>query len=71
MERRRKVESVETPKVKKGPGRPRKQEVEEVSSIKDIDAYLKRLDAAIAAENAKLEKTQQELDNEAKLKRKK
>lgn len=58
------------PAVKKGRGRPKKQ-VEDIKDIKDIDAYLKEIDNAIAAENAKLQETQKELAKNAKLKRKK
>ena len=60
----------ETPAVKKGRGRPKKQ-VEDIKNIKDIDEYLKEIDNAIAAENAKLQETQKELAKNAKLKRKK
>ena len=56
--------------MKKGRGRPKKQ-VENIKDIKDIDAYLKEIDNAIAAENAKLQETQKELAKNAKLKRKK
>ncbi len=66
--RPKKVVSNEEQEEKRGRGRPKK---EEVNNIKNIDDYLKELDAAIAAENAKLEKTQQELEKEARLKRKK
>ena len=52
-------------------GRPRKIDVNVPSDIQDIDAYLKEIDSAIAAENAKLEQTQKELENKAKLKGKK
>ncbi len=55
---------------KRGRGRPKKEEMA-VNDINNIDAYLKELDEAIAAENAKLEKTQQELAKEARLKTKK
>ncbi len=44
---------------------------ESVAELKDIDEYLKEIDDAIAAENAKLEETQKELAKKAKLKRKK
>ena len=53
----------------KGRGRPRKEA--DITEIKDIDEYLKEIDSAIAAENAKLEETQKELVKNTKLKRKK
>ncbi len=60
----------ETVVAKSGRGRPKKQ-VQDIKDIKDIDAYLKEIDNAIAAENAKLQETQKELAKNAKLKRKK
>ena len=70
--------------IKKGRGRPKKiqspikkrgrpslQSQNFSNDIKDIDAYLKEIDDAIAAENAKLEETQKELAKKAKLRRKK
>jgi len=69
--RPRKVEVKEkATAVKKGRGRPRK-EVDKIQDIKDIDEYLKEIDNAIAAENAKLQETQKELAKNAKLRRKK
>ncbi len=67
---------------KRGRGRPRKDEfqeadvknvneVENLSDIKEIDEYLKQIDNQIAAENAKLEETQRELEKKAKLRGKK
>ena len=41
------------------------------NEIKDIDAYLKEIDDAIAAENAILEETQKELAKKAKFRNKK
>ena len=67
---RKTVEQV-APTVKRGRGRPRKDEARLDTNISDIDAYLKEIDAQIAAENAKLEETQKNLAKEAKLKRKK
>ena len=62
---------VEITQVKKnGRGRPRK-EVQDIKNIKDIDEYLKEIDNAIAAENAKIQETQKELAKNSKLKRKK
>ena len=55
----------------KGRGRPRKEATVDITEIKDIDEYLKEIDSAIAAENAKLEETQKELAKKTKLKRKK
>ena len=71
--RPRKTEvKVANDKPKKGRGRPRKTDVEGVNQeIENIDAYLKEIDDAIAAENAKMEETQKELAKKAKLKRKK
>ena len=56
---------------KRGRGRPRKDAKNVNDEIENIDAYLKEIDDAIAAENAKLEETQKELAKKAKLKRKK
>ena len=56
---------------KKGRGRPRKVEnvdLNNIKDIKDIDAYLKKIDNAIALENAKLQESKKELDAKSKLK---
>ena len=56
--------------VRKGPGRPRKTTLI-ANGIDDIDAYLQEIDNAIAAENAKMLRSEKALANGAKLKRKK
>ena len=55
----------------KGRGRPRKVEnvdLNNIKDIKDIDEYLKKIDNAIAEENAKLQESKKELDVKSKLK---
>ncbi len=69
--RPRKTEAPKTEK--KGPGRPRKTDkvaISDIKDIKDIDAYLKEIDHAIAQENAKMKESEKELDRKSKIRRK-
>ncbi len=78
--RPRKTEETKVSAIKKGRGRPKKvnqngkeagNKEKSLNDIKDIDAYLREIDDAIAAENAKLEETQKELAKKAKIRNKK
>ncbi len=72
--RPRKEKQVKQTPVKKGRGRPRKTEsvaISDIKDIKDIDAYLKEIDHAIAQESAKIKESEKELDKKSKIKKNK